>query len=134
MATNEKHYPHYLTVCEFYRLNLACQVLWGAFPGTVGVFLVGSALHRRDFRDVDIRLMLRKEDYRRLFPKAPANPQGNITWDLLCVAISDFLARQCGLHIDFQIQEMDWANEQFPHPDHKRNAVGHVFNREIDDE
>lgn len=130
-----KYYPHYLTVSEFYRLNLACQVLWKAFPGTVCVCQVGSSLHRRDFRDVDIRLMLREKDYKALFPKAPKNPQGNATWDLLCVSISDFLTAQTGLPIDFQIQEMDWANENFPGGEHKRNAVGLGINHttEIED-
>lgn len=124
----DKHYPHYLTVSEFYRLNIACHVLWDAFPETVGVFLVGSSLHRRDFRDVDIRLMLPKQPYEMLFPDAPANPQGHAAWDLICVSISDLLARQCGLPIDFQIQEMDWANEKFTAEHHTRNAVGLMIN------
>lgn len=125
---SEKQYANYLTVSENYRLNLACNILWAAFPETVGIFLVGSSLHRRDFRDVDIRLMLRKDDYRKLFPNAPENPQGNATWDVICVSISDFLARQCGLPVDFQIQEMDWANSNFGE-DHKRSAVGIMINR-----
>ena len=124
----EKPRPYYLTVSEHYRLNMACVPLWKAFPETVGVFLVGSSLYRKDYRDVDVRMMLYKEDFRRLFPEAPKNPQGNYTWDLICVSISDLLARQTGLPIDFQIQEMDWANEKFPSSEHGRNAIGMDIN------
>lgn len=114
-----KHRPHYLTQPQFYRLNQACRAVEEAFPSGLGTYLVGSSLERADFRDVDVRVILEDEEFRRLFPSGVSGP----FWSLLCASISLHLSQQTGLPIDFQIQQMTEANTLHPGPG-KRNALG----------
>lgn len=115
--------PHYLGQLAFYNLNVACETVSRAFDSTP--HLVGSSLDHKDFRDVDIRLVLDDEEFMRLFPSQPADPRGKVNdamWALVCMAISEWLASRTGLPIDFQIQQMTAANAQFKGK--RRNAVG----------
>ena len=50
----------------FYDLNMACVSIRRAFP-VYGPFLVGSALERRDHRDVDVRCILDRDTYCAMF-------------------------------------------------------------------
>lgn len=88
-------------------------------------FLVGSALKHKDFRDVDIRLIMDDDAFAEMFPLQPADPRGKNNdhyWELVCNAISEWLRQRTGLPIDFQIQQRTFANNYFK--GEKRNAIG----------
>lgn len=119
MSDKEKWRANYVPAPHYYNLNQACSLLWRAFPQSVGVYLVGSSLVRRDFRDVDVRMMLPDEEYDRLFKDG--SDWTNAFWSLLCTSISLWLKQQTDLPIDFQIQRMTQANALH---DGKRSALG----------
>lgn len=102
-------------------LDLACEPLNRAFE--FGVYLVGSALERADFRDVDVRVLLTRAEWDGMFPGVdPAQPFLDPRWELLCLTMSEHLSRASGLPIDFQYQEVKTANEV--HHSGKRSALG----------
>jgi len=108
---------NWLPAPHFFNLNQACCVIAQAFNG--GVFLVGSCLERRDYRDVDVRAILDDEEYDRLFPDC--HQQHNALWSVMCSSISLYLSQHSGLPVDFQIQKRSKANET----EHgRRNALG----------
>lgn len=85
-------------------------------------YLVGSAAVGKEWRDVDVRLILPDEEFDALFPPVgPDQPDGR--WDLLCAAISELARQRTGLPVDFQIQRASFANERFPIA-HVRQALG----------
>jgi len=105
----------YLSPPDMNRLDWACRPIADAF-GTA-LYLVGSALTRPDYRDIDVRLILPDEDVERLFGAdglhgTPAAPTPHRLQLLLHIALSDLIARAAGLPqpIDFQIQSMTEAN------------------------
>lgn len=79
-------------------------------------YLVGSAFHGKNWRDVDVRLLMPDEKFHALFPGYRAHNQGDSRWALVCAAISALGKQQTGLPIDFQIQPVTEANERYPHP------------------
>ncbi len=91
---------------------------WGAvlFRATGEVpYLVGSALERRDFGDVDVRIILDDHVYDALFPAPKYHPQrAQALWSMLCEAISVWGREQTGLPIDFQFQRRTEANAEEP--------------------
>lgn len=99
-----------------FALEMACKQVLDAFcdaDGHVGIYLVGSALERADWRDVDVRLMMDDAAFTRLFPGASISPPSwefDPRWTLLTVAISRWLCAQTGLPVDFQFQPMSHAN------------------------
>jgi hypothetical protein len=108
---------------EFFNLNQACRALTDAFGYCV--YHVGSSLRTRDYRDVDIRCILSNEEFDRLFPVT----HDRSAWldarqSILDAAISEWLSKRTGLPIDFQFQRRSKANEDYPGPEHPRNAVG----------
>lgn len=127
-------YVNYLPAPAYFKLNQAVALIDKAFGvhGSFGTYLVGSSLQRRDFRDVDVRMIMENEAYDKLFPGAVDRPDLNAYWSLTCVMIADWLARETGLPIDFQIQRQSVANELFgrkalgegPPGDYPRNALG----------
>lgn len=83
---------------EMRRLDLACVPIrhaFGEYP-----YLVGSVNTRRDYRDVDVRLIL-PDDH-------PVHAQGDIHG--LNFALSEYLRLTTGLPVDFQIQAQTEAN------------------------
>lgn len=110
--TSPRKRATYLSVTQAFNLHLACRPLWIA---GLHVYLVGSCLHRQDYRDVDLRAIMPDEDYDSMF--------GNslMLRDLLAVAVSEWLAARTGLPIDFQFQRRADANEDF---DGERHAIG----------
>jgi len=86
------------------------QLLLDAF-GAVA-YHVGSSLTAAIWRDVDVRLMLDDEEYRRQGFGDPAAPHGNAKWRAFSMAFSELGRRMTGLPIDFQIQDTTVANEQ----------------------
>src|SRR5574343_1967678 len=83
------------------KLDLACVLINKAFGDVC--YLVGSALHKRDFRDVDVRLLLDDKKADALF-----GPMENLAnypfFNLLNLSITMYLREMTGLPVDFQIQ------------------------------
>lgn len=96
-----KHRLSYLTVSQMFRLDIACQQIKRAFGGYP--YLVGSVLHRPDYRDVDLRLLMCE---RRGSTDLLAEGR---RLQFLNAAVSEWLASLTGLSIDFQFQgEAEW--------------------------
>ena len=93
------------------------------FPDALGVYQVGSSLQRADYRDVDVRAIFRDEDFERLFGPLTDPRYQNARWNAHCIAWTHFGQSITGLLIDFQIDQMTWANELYPGAG-KRNALG----------
>lgn len=84
-------------------------------------YQVGSSLFGREWRDVDVRLMLPDDEFDALFPGDRTQDYRDPRWALLCEALSDMGRALTGLPIDFQIQRTTEANEEFTGP---RSALG----------
>lgn len=91
---------HYLTTTEWFNLNTCIQPICKVFG--YQVFLVGSSIHRREFRDVDIRVIHEK------FDGIIDNPHGR---KVVGMMMGEWLSNRTGLTIDLQIQTMEEANE-----------------------
>lgn len=118
----------YVGAPAHFALELACQHLYDAFcktKGPSGIYLVGSCLERPDFRDVDVRLMLPDDEFRKLFPRVAhlsnASWEMDPRWIIMTTTISRWLREQTGLPIDFQFQPMSFANK---HHSGRRNSMG----------
>lgn len=103
-----------------FALELAIQPICQAFH-SYGVYVVGSALERADWRDVDLRMIMADEDFAKEFPDVGDHWEFDAKWLLLTVAISEHLRKLTGLPIDFQFQPQTHANERHKGP---RNAIG----------
>lgn len=102
----------YVGAPAIFALTQACQQINDAF-GDYGCYLVGSALERPDYRDVDVRFIMDDKEFDVLFPDA--TEQGwefDPRWLLLTVSISAWLRTMTGLPVDFQIQRQSHANKQ----------------------
>lgn len=116
----------YLSPPDFHRLDWACRVITDAFGECP--YLVGSALTRPDYRDIDLRLILDDEVVERMFGSGSFGVHGEgdpgAVRLLLNIALSDLLTKIANppAPIDFQIQSMSEANV----PEHNgvRNALG----------
>ena len=67
-------------------LNDFGSKVWDAFGGPP--YLVGSALTEKVWRDVDIRMILKDEDYAAMGLGDPARSHDNEKWLALCLAFS----------------------------------------------
>jgi hypothetical protein len=105
----------YISVPDMYRLKVAGMHLSKVFNASP--MLVGSALTKRDYRDVDIRMILPDSEFEGMFP--------NKAWLMLAnAALTDWMAKSTGLPIDFQFQGMTEANAEFDGP---RRPIGTSF-------
>lgn len=76
---------------------------------------VGSSLTSKDWRDVDVRLILADDEFEALFgPHVGAI--GNPKLAAITLAFAALGSEMTGLPIDFQIQPQTWANEKYPGP------------------
>ncbi|MEU6513681.1 hypothetical protein [Streptomyces sp. NPDC046978] len=89
-------------------------------------YLVGSAAVGKEWRDVDVRLMLPDEQFDRLFPEHGKPDRTDGLWCLLCASIAELGRQRTGLPIDFQIQRRSDANAQYGG---ERHALGLYFSR-----
>lgn len=114
--------PAYLLLQEF-----GSQV-WHAF-GTPP-YLVGSALDGKEWRDVDIRLILDDDAYAAMGfgDGSPSQALHNGKWVALCLAFSALGKQMTGLPIDFQIQQQSNANKAFDGPRSSLGVVALRFN------
>jgi len=97
---------NYLLVSEHYVLNIACVPIWKRYQN---VYLVGSVLLHKDWRDVDIRCMV------------TPNIWHSVKGGFMDAAISEWLRSRTGLPIDFQFQDFESANKEF---NGDRSALG----------
>lgn len=95
--------------------------VWAAF-GTPP-YHVGSSLMSKQWRDVDVRLILVDEEYAAQGYGDPRYPQENGKWVAMCLAFSALGTQMTGLPIDFQIQEQSHANAEHTGP---RSALGMI--------
>lgn len=108
-----------------FALELACKPINDAFGG-FGCYLVGSALERADWRDIDVRFIMEDAEFDRLFPGTREHGiwEFDPRWLLLTVSIARHLQAVTGLPIDFQFQPQTHANERHKGP---RHALGLRF-------
>lgn len=108
-----------------FALELACRQINEAFGGH-GCYIVGSALDRPDWRDVDVRFILEDDEFQKLFPDAldQGRHEHDARWLILTTSISAWLSKVSGLPIDFQFQQQTHANKWHDGP---RHAVGLRF-------
>ena len=101
----------YLGALESLRLDAACLIVSEALGATC--WLVGSATMGREYRDVDVRVILEDVQFEALFGACP--PSLSPLRCLMGASISTYLREQTGLPVDFQIQkrsavkEADWS-------------------------
>lgn len=100
---------------QMWVLDEACKPIRDGFGDTP--YLVGTAVERKEYRDVDVRLILKDKKFRRL--KAAIGLDGIA---LLGLLIGEHLAARTGMPIDFQIQEQTAANHH--HGNKMRNPLG----------
>jgi hypothetical protein len=105
-----------------FNLEIECQLLNRAFDGQC--YLVGSALERPDWRDLDVRLIMDDEAFAALFPAAGERWEFDARWLVMTTSISARLSTATGCLVDFQFQPQTHANKRHPGP---RNALGLVF-------
>jgi len=117
-----------------FALELECKHLSKAFGG-YGCYLVGSAQDRADWRDVDVRLIMKDDEFYKLFPGVPRGQSGlwefDHRWLLLTIALSERLSRITGLPIDFQFQPQSHANKVHPG---QRSAMGMNVTKDVNDD
>ena len=130
--TKKREKVCYVGVPAIFNLELECKHINRAFGG-YGCYLVGSALDRPNWRDVDIALIMEDERFRALFPGTYEN--GHPMWEfderwlLIVISISERMSRTTGLPVDFKIQPQSYANK---HHDGPRHAMGLTFAREME--
>lgn len=90
--------------------------VFGEIPYHVGSSLTGGV-----WRDVDVRVMLNAERYAAMGLGDPAQPHHNERWCGYAMAFSELGRRMTGLPIDFQIQQTEKANQDYP--DAPRSAL-----------
>lgn len=76
-------------------------------------YLVGSATQGKQWRDVDVRLILPDEEFTALFPAHRSPHRLDLRWALLCDALSALAGEMTGLPVDFQVQQQTAVNESF---------------------
>lgn len=108
--------PAMLYLQEFCRL--ASQA-FGATAYHVGSSHPGSG---KEFRDVDVRVLIEDAEWERMGLGDPRINQANPKWSALVMAFSALGKQMTGLPIDFQLQPVGYANEQFG--DKPRNPCG----------
>ena len=87
-----------------------------------GVYHVGSSLTSKEWRDVDVRIILTDEAYAACGFGDPRDPHRSAKWVALVLAFSALGRQMTGLPIDFQIQQQTHANET--NKGGRRSALG----------
>lgn len=106
---------------KVFLLEMAMRDVNEAF-GQHASYVVGSCLERPDWRDVDIRMIMQDDEFKREFPNAylDGRYEFDTRWLVLNTAISKMLSDRTDLPIDFQIHPATHANKTKG----PRNAVG----------
>lgn len=99
-------------------VGMPAELLLHEFGSQVWAFFghppyqVGSSLNSKQWRDVDVRLILPDDEYAAMGLGDPAQSHINGKWVSLCLAYSALGKQITGLPIDFQIQQESHANRQ----------------------
>lgn len=93
--------------------------LLSAAFGVTCAYHVGSSLKGKDWRDVDVVVLLEDDDFEKMF--GSREPQG-AKWEGFCLAFSSLGHEVTGLPIDFKVQPREWANAKFPNNKKNRFA------------
>lgn len=118
----------YIGAPACFSLEMACKQVQDAFSPNGNrrhgqVYVVGSALERADWRDIDVRMILDDDSFKELFPDVRLDTGAAIwefdpRWTLMCTVIAQWMRAATGLPIDFQFQPMTWANQRHNKPRH----------------
>lgn len=100
----------YVGAPAVFRLDVACHIINKALGGTC--YMVGSALQRPDFRDVDVRCIMVDENFDALFGVLGESWEKSPLWMMLSISVSAWLREQTGLPVDFQVQRAAHANKK----------------------
>lgn len=73
---------------------------------------VGSSLYRKDFRDVDVRLILPDDEFDELFGQGATHAYAKLA--AITLAFCALGKEMTGLPIDFQVQRQSYANSAYP--------------------
>ena len=92
---------------------------------------VGSSLKTKDWRDVDVRLILPDDEFEAMFGSVHAS-YVNPKFAALTLAFTALAKEMTGLPVDFQIQPRTWANEHYG--GQSRSALIEVRPPDTDDE
>lgn len=95
--------------------------VWSAFGHPP--YLVGSALDGKNWRDIDVRLILPDDEWDAMGLGDPRGTHRTPKWVSLVMAFAALGRQMTGLPIDFQIQRASEANAEFEKP---RSALGMV--------
>ena len=83
---------------------------------------VGSSLYGKQWRDVDVRVILEDDEWEHWFGQRLGAKQCNARWSAICTAFSLWGERVTGLPIDFQVvRRSDVTQEEW---DKARNPLG----------
>lgn len=110
--------PQWIFLNHFGRLIYEA---FGEYP-----YLVGSATQGKQWRDVDVRVILSDEDYARVVGKLESPPILNKRWSAMCLAFSVLGKEMTGLPIDFQIDQQTDANEKYKGDRHSLILYGDI--------
>jgi hypothetical protein len=77
-------------------------------------YQVGSSLDRKDWRDVDVRIILPDDEYEAMFGAIRNYTNPKVA--AITLAFSALGQAMTGLPIDFQIQQQSRANDTYPGP------------------
>lgn len=115
---------NYLGFHEAETLDSMCGLINKAFGSTC--YLVGSATKTKEFRDVDVRLIMADDEFDLLFGNTAKPP----LWSVVCNAISVWISDAIKLPVDFQIQKQSRANAIYR--GQTRNALGITYGVPLD--
>lgn len=76
---------------------------------------VGSSLMSKQWRDVDVRLILPDDEFRALFGDNLSS-ETNVRLAAITLAFAALGKEMTGLPVDFQIQSQSRANKAYPGP------------------
>lgn len=119
-----KHYATFLDVTSFIELRFAAAIVKGIFDESFGIFLVGSALKRKDWRDVDVRQIISDAEFERRFGEFVEPYENNKFLRAFNLGISGWMRAASHLPIDYQVQPITKANELYPNE--PRNGLGYL--------
>jgi hypothetical protein len=124
MGAPEQTRGCYVGSPALFLLSQACMVI---AEGLGTPYLVGSALQHRNFRDVDVRVILLDDDFYQRFPGARGKPPMlDPLWSLLSSSVSVWLQQASGLPVDFQVQSQTQA-DRYPGARYPLGIYPHVF-------